>query len=168
MWFDPGLAGLFITSTLLHLGEDINLLIVSKTLSICSSFGQVQGGRFSFGFWMTIFVFSLQQWLSLILGFKLIDQILFEENLALRGHLCFFFLSNCSVFFFLQNFENIYIYMSEKIFFLCVAYGQYPNMFWMFFFKKNKILEVSKICFRMDFLNTTKNLLAFLDFTTCL
>ena len=23
MWFDPGLAGLFITSTLLHLGEDI-------------------------------------------------------------------------------------------------------------------------------------------------
>jgi hypothetical protein len=29
MWFDPGLAGLFITSTLLHLGEDIKLLIVS-------------------------------------------------------------------------------------------------------------------------------------------
>jgi hypothetical protein len=29
MWFNPGLAGLFITSTLLHLGEDINLLIVS-------------------------------------------------------------------------------------------------------------------------------------------
>jgi len=29
MWFDPGLAGLFITSTLLHLGEDINSLIVS-------------------------------------------------------------------------------------------------------------------------------------------
>jgi hypothetical protein len=29
MWFDTGLAGLFITSTLLHLGEDINYLIVS-------------------------------------------------------------------------------------------------------------------------------------------
>jgi hypothetical protein len=29
MWFDPGLAGLFITSTLLHLREDINLLVVS-------------------------------------------------------------------------------------------------------------------------------------------
>ena len=29
MWFDPGLAGLFITSTLIHLGEDINLLFVS-------------------------------------------------------------------------------------------------------------------------------------------
>jgi len=29
MWFDPDLAGLFITSTLLHLGEDINLLVVS-------------------------------------------------------------------------------------------------------------------------------------------
>ena len=31
MWFDPGLAGLFITSTLLHLREDINLLVVSST-----------------------------------------------------------------------------------------------------------------------------------------
>jgi len=29
MWFDPGHAGLFITSTLLYLGEDINSLIVS-------------------------------------------------------------------------------------------------------------------------------------------
>ena len=29
MWFDPGLAGLFINLTLLHLGEDINLLVVS-------------------------------------------------------------------------------------------------------------------------------------------
>ena len=30
MWFDPGLAGLFITSTLLNLEKDINLLIVSS------------------------------------------------------------------------------------------------------------------------------------------
>jgi hypothetical protein len=29
MWFDPGLAGLFITSTPLHLEEDINLLVMS-------------------------------------------------------------------------------------------------------------------------------------------
>ena len=29
MWFDPGLAGLFITLTLLHLGEEINILVVS-------------------------------------------------------------------------------------------------------------------------------------------
>ena len=36
MWFDPGLAGLFITSTLLHLGEDINLLVVSTALNMCS------------------------------------------------------------------------------------------------------------------------------------
>jgi hypothetical protein len=36
MWFDPGLAGLFITSTLLHLGEDINFLIVSVDL-VCRS-----------------------------------------------------------------------------------------------------------------------------------
>jgi hypothetical protein len=28
MWFDPGLAELFITSTLVHLEEDINLLVV--------------------------------------------------------------------------------------------------------------------------------------------
>jgi len=32
MWFDPGLAGLFITSTLLHLGEDINLFVVSTVI----------------------------------------------------------------------------------------------------------------------------------------
>ena len=40
-------------------------------------------------------------------------------------------------------------------FFLYVAYGQYPNMFWMLFFIQ-KILEVLKRCFRMDFLNPTK------------
>jgi hypothetical protein len=34
MWFNPGLAGLFITSTLLHLKEDINYLVVSHTLSL--------------------------------------------------------------------------------------------------------------------------------------
>ena len=32
LWSDPGLVGLFITSTLLHLGEDINLLVVSLIL----------------------------------------------------------------------------------------------------------------------------------------
>jgi len=30
LWFDPGLVGLFITLTLLHLGEDINHLFVSR------------------------------------------------------------------------------------------------------------------------------------------
>jgi hypothetical protein len=34
MWFDPGLAGLFITSTLLHLGEDISSLVMSLSLMI--------------------------------------------------------------------------------------------------------------------------------------
>jgi hypothetical protein len=34
MWFDPDLAGLFITSTLLHLEEDINLLVVSIGSSV--------------------------------------------------------------------------------------------------------------------------------------
>jgi len=43
MWFDPGLAGLFITSTLLHLGEDIILLVVSvrdifiRELNVCET-----------------------------------------------------------------------------------------------------------------------------------
>ena len=37
MWFDPGFAGLFITSTLLHLGEDINLLVVSVSSLFGSS-----------------------------------------------------------------------------------------------------------------------------------
>ena len=45
-----------------------------------------------------------------------------------------------------------------KNMFLRVAYGQYPNMFLTFFFFIQKILEVSKMCFRMDFLNTKKNL----------
>jgi len=49
---------------------------------------------------------------------------------------------------------QIYIYIKKNIF-LCVAYGQYPNMFWTLIFIQ-KILEVSKMCFRMDFLNTTK------------
>jgi hypothetical protein len=40
MWFDPSLAGLFITLTLLHLGEDINLLIVSSFWRRC------RGGKF--------------------------------------------------------------------------------------------------------------------------
>ena len=37
MWFDLGLAGLFITSALLHLGEDINLLVVSNSNSDSNS-----------------------------------------------------------------------------------------------------------------------------------
>ena len=35
LWFDPGLAGLFITSTLLHLEEDINSLVVSIVIMEC-------------------------------------------------------------------------------------------------------------------------------------
>jgi len=43
------------------------------------------------------------------------------------------------------------------MFFLCVAYDQYPNMFWMFFIYIYKIYwKFSKMCFRMYFLNTTK------------
>jgi hypothetical protein len=38
MWFDIGLVGLFITSTLLHLEEDINLLVMSRASCSSSSF----------------------------------------------------------------------------------------------------------------------------------
>jgi len=64
---------------------------------------------------------------------------------------------------------NVCVFDKEKYkkMFLCVAYGQYPNMFWTLFYVK-KILEVLKMCFRMDFLNTKNCFLAFLDFTTCL
>ena len=49
------------------------------------------------------------------------------------------------------------------------VYGQYPNIVFYVFLSKKQIFEVSKMCFRMDFLNTTKIIfLAFLDFTTCL
>jgi len=58
---------------------------------------------------------------------------------------------NCDVLFFFFWQKNIKM-------FLCVAYGQYPNIFWISSFKKKQIFEVSKLCFRMDFLNTTKNL----------
>jgi hypothetical protein len=52
---------------------------------------------------------------------------------------------------------NIHIY--QKNIFLCVAYGQYPNMFWTFL---KKILEN---VFSHGFLKHNKNyLLAFLDF----
>ena len=41
--------------------------------------------------------------------------------------------------------------------------------FFLRLLSKKQIFEVSKMCFRMDFLNTTKIIfLAFLDFTTCL
>jgi hypothetical protein len=78
---------------------------------------------------------------------------------------CFFFLSLIAIYcdacvFDKKNIKNV---------FLCVAYGQYPNMFWTFFFIKKQIFKVSKTCFCMDFLNTTKKLFScILDFTTCL
>jgi hypothetical protein len=73
----------------------------------------------------------------------------------------FWCMSNCDV--------CVLTKKNKKNIFLCVAYGQYPNMFWtLFFLYKKKTLEVSKMCFRMDFLNTKIVFLAFLDFTTCL
>ena len=62
------------------------------------------------------------------------------------------------------NVTNIHI--SKKHVFLCVAYGQYPNMFWTFL-KKN--IGSFKNVFSHGFLKHNKNyFLAFLDFTTCL
>ena len=115
---------------------------------------------------------SLEQWQSLIFGVYFI-----WEKLVWRGHLCFVIFNS-----FLQNFENIYIcawfvvfncdllwclsFDEKKKVFLCVAYNHYPNMFWIFFIYK-KYWKFWKMCFRMDFLNTTKNyFIAFLDFTS--
>jgi len=59
--------------------------------------------------------------------------------------------------------------IKNKKMFCFHAYGQYPNIVFTFFLSKTQIFEVSKMCFRMDFLNTTKIIFfAFLDFTTCL
>jgi len=67
------------------------------------------------------------------------------------------------VFFFIVIKCNVCIFDKENIkkcFFLCVAYGQYPNIFWTFFlYKKN--WKFWKMCFRMDFLNTKIILLHF-------
>jgi len=45
-------------------------------------------------------------------------------------------------------------FFDKKKIFLCVAYGQYPNIFLNFLLKKKQIFKVLKMCFRMDFLNT--------------
>jgi hypothetical protein len=57
--------------------------------------------------------------------------------------------------------KYIYVWKTKNVF-LCVAYGQYSNMFWTFFYiyKKEKF-EALKMCFRMDFLNTTKKFIFF-------
>jgi hypothetical protein len=60
---------------------------------------------------------------------------------------------------------NIYI---SKFIFLCVAYGQYPNMIWMLFFIYQKYWSFENV-FSHGFLKHKKIcFLAFLDFTTCL
>jgi len=61
----------------------------------------------------------------------------------------------CMVF--LTDWLSCFSCFWQKQCFLCIAYGQYPNMFWMFFFYIKKIYwKFSKMCLRMDFLNTTK------------
>jgi hypothetical protein len=52
--------------------------------------------------------------------------------------------------------------------FLCVAYGQYPNILLNFLLKKKQIFEVLKNMFSHGFLKHKNYYLAFLDFTTCL
>jgi len=56
-----------------------------------------------------------------------------------------------------------------KSFLVCCIRPLPSHVLNVLFIYIQKILEVLKKCFRMDFLNTTKNyFLAFLDFTTCL
>jgi hypothetical protein len=64
MWFGSSLAGLFITSTLLHLEEDINLLVVSYHIIIL----------------LSILTHSINKILSIILSFAKIKFIEKYEN----------------------------------------------------------------------------------------
>ena len=51
----------------------------------------------------------------------------------------------------------------------CVLHTANTLTYFEFPLKKKQIFEVLKMCFRMDFLNTTKKLFSYiLDFTTCL
>ena len=72
------------------------------------------------------------------------------------------FWNGCVWLFFFFFVMLVFWQKKYKTMFLRVAYGQYPNMFWTFFYIQ-KILEVSKMCFRMDFLNTKKKII-FLHF----
>ena len=50
-----------------------------------------------------------------------------------------------------------FVYIAQKM--LCFhAYGQYPKKYFEHFLIKKQIFEVLKMCFRMDFLNTKKNM----------
>ena len=74
------------------------------------------------------------------------------------------FTSNCDVCVLKKN-------IKKNVFFLCVAYDQYPNMFWTLFiyiYIYKKIFEVLKNVLSYGFLKHKKKFLVFLDFTTCL
>jgi hypothetical protein len=129
--------------------------------------------------------FCWKRWarLGLRSKFKLMDWILFDE-LALEGHFwgfCLFVLYELFSFLF-ENVEmHVYslcslivincdfvFWSNMKNVFFCVAYGQYPNMFWIFFLYKKNIGSFENV-FSHGFLKHNKNyFLAFLDFTTCL
>jgi len=57
MWFDSGIAGLFITSTLLYLGEDINSLVVSSFWHRC------RGGKLLYKLYIFFYFFSFHIYL---------------------------------------------------------------------------------------------------------
>jgi len=88
--FDPGLARLFITLTLLHLGEDINLLVVSSFWRCC------RGSKFfsllfvslifvsssSFSFFFLFFCTCMRVWTHTLSGRLSRKSSSFSENMA--------------------------------------------------------------------------------------
>jgi hypothetical protein len=77
MCFDPGLARLFITSTLLHLGEDINFVVVSGSLPepmLIKSLGRATMPKpmllmYFLGFLMLLRLFLLEVFWFILFGF---------------------------------------------------------------------------------------------------
>jgi hypothetical protein len=70
LWFDLGLAGLFITSTLLYLGEDINSSVVSSFLWVCQlSLGLLRATYFVYVGKILFLVFILFYFFFSLLGY---------------------------------------------------------------------------------------------------
>ena len=101
MWFDPGLTGLFITSTLLHLGEDINSLIVSgfwrryrggkllyklyiffSFLFTFICFSNLCFFLFLFFFFFLSFCICMRVWIHILSGRLSRKSLSFSENMA--------------------------------------------------------------------------------------
>ena len=113
MWFDPGLARLFITSTLLHLGEDINLLVVSATHLTISH--QINSSKFcpiKGGICHAFRYLSVQIKIMLLLSFFVFCNVQVLFYVILISYLCF-------------SFHFLYLYNYVLILFIYVSFFHY-------------------------------------------